>query len=91
MLVQIAKDRLFPSTKGVIGKWHRNRDIDPDHANIDTVGKVARRIPVACKYRGSIAIFMVNCQIDCFFIAPRTYCAQNWSEDFLFYRCPYLV
>ena len=84
MLVQIAKDRLFPSTKGVVGKWHWNRDIDPDHADINPVGEITRGIAIAGKDRSTIAVFMVNCQIDCFFIASGTYCAQNWSEDFLF-------
>ena len=51
MLIEIAKRRAFPVTERVIGEWHRDRDIDADHANLNLGGEIARRIAVSGENR----------------------------------------
>ena len=43
VLVGVAEGRALPAAEGVIGDRHGDRDVDPDHADIDAGGEVAGR------------------------------------------------
>ena len=82
MLVQIAKARFLPAAEGVIGQRHRDWHIDAHHADVDAVGEIARRIAIAGKDRGAIAIFMIHGKADGLFIAGRAHGGQDRAENF---------
>ncbi len=82
MLVQITKGRFFPTAKCVIGQWHWDGHIDSDHAYIDPVCKIARRISITGKDSNTIAIFMVHCVTQCLFICFGAHRSQDGAENF---------
>ena len=84
MLVQIAKHRFFPATKRMIGQWHRDRHVHPNHANVDPVGKVPSRVAIAGKDGGAIAIFMIHRQPERLFIAGSPHRRQHRTKNFFF-------
>src|SRR2546423_19997 len=47
VLVEIAESGALPAAEGVIGERDRDREIDPDHADLHTAGKIACGIAVA--------------------------------------------
>ena len=77
----ITEHRCLPAAKAVIGHRHRNRHIHPDHADIHLADKIARGIAIAGEDRGAIAIFMVDHQLACLFIALRTQHRQHRTEN----------
>src|SRR5258708_3743920 len=40
MLVGVAERTALPAAEGVVGHRHRNRHIDPDHADLDPTGEL---------------------------------------------------
>src|ERR1700722_6639082 len=47
MLIQVAEAGALPAAERIIGDRDRNRHVDPDHADLDLGGEVARRVAVA--------------------------------------------
>jgi hypothetical protein len=60
VLVQVAEDRFLPAAEGVIGQRHRDRHVDPHHADIDPAGEIPRGVAVAGEDRGAVAVFVVH-------------------------------
>ena len=62
MLVEVAEARALPAAEGVVGEWHRNREIDADHADVHALGEIARGVAVAGEDGDAVAVFMVGGQ-----------------------------
>src|SRR3546814_12222593 len=59
ILVGVAKGAALPPAEAVVGDRHRDRHIDPDHADIDAAGKLARGMAVAREDRDTVAILVL--------------------------------
>jgi hypothetical protein len=55
----VAEQRPLPAAEGMIGHRHRDRNVDADHADLDAVGEIARRVAIAGEDRGAVAVFML--------------------------------
>src|SRR5690606_11293119 len=54
--VQRAEDRALPAAEAVEGHGHRDRHVDADHADVDTLLELPRGIAVAGEDRGTVAV-----------------------------------
>ena len=59
MHVMIPEEGALPATEAVEGHGHRNRHVDPDHADIDLMGEASSSIAITGEDRGAVAIFVV--------------------------------
>src|ERR1700694_5537378 len=50
----VPEERAVPPSKGVIRDGHRDRDVDPDHADLDLVLEPARRATVVGEDRRAV-------------------------------------
>src|SRR4051812_21144463 len=60
ILIEIAETGTFPAAEGIIRRWHRDRHVDTNHADIDLGGEVARGVTVAGEDRNAVAVLMVR-------------------------------
>src|SRR5215204_4690548 len=83
VLIDVAEARTLPAAEGVIGDRHRDRDIDPNHSDIDPGREFPRGMTVSRKDGDSVAVRMLAWKTDCFFEAVGSDHLQHWPEDFL--------
>ena len=55
----VAEERALPATEEVKRHGDRSRDVDPDHAGLDPVGKVARGIAILGEDAGAVSVFVL--------------------------------
>ena len=66
----------------MVSQWNGDRNVDPNHANINTVGKVARRVAIAGENCCAVTVFVVHRQFERLFVGACAHCTKNGSEDF---------
>ena len=87
VLVEIAEARALPAAEGVIGQRHRQRHVDPDHADIHLRREIARRVAVAREDRGAVAIGVLGRQLKRLFVVlART--TDSTGPKIFACRCP---
>jgi hypothetical protein len=59
VLVDVAEARALPAAERVIGDRHRDRHVDPDHADIDARRELAGGVAVAGEDGDAVAIFVL--------------------------------
>src|SRR5688572_19809705 len=59
VLVDVAEAAALPAAERVVGDRHRDRDVDPDHPDIDAMGELARGVAVAGEDGDAIAILVL--------------------------------
>src|ERR671910_3801302 len=57
--VVVAEQRGLPAAEAVERHGHRDRHVDPNHADLDLMGELARRVAVAGEDGGAVAEFML--------------------------------
>ncbi len=65
----------------MIGQRHRDRHVDADHADIDAVREIARRVAVAGIDRGAVAVFVVHGQLDRILVGRGANRGQDRAKD----------
>src|SRR5204863_9931252 len=60
VLVDVAEGRALPAAEGVVGDRHRDRHIDPDHADVDAAGELAGGAAVAGEDGHPVAVLVVR-------------------------------
>src|SRR5574337_604936 len=81
VLVQVAEARALPAAEGVVGERHRNREIDPDHADLDLAREVARRVAVAGEDGDAVAVFVVVAEAQRLAVVMRAHHRQHRTEN----------
>src|SRR5690606_26657784 len=81
--VQRAEDRALPAAEAVEGHGHRDRHVDADHADVDTLLELPRGIAVAGEDRGTVAVFVVVDQLQRLLERSDPHHGQHRPEDFL--------
>src|SRR3546814_14091918 len=59
VLVGVAERAALPAAEGVIGNGHRDRHVDPHHADVHPLREFARGMAVSREDRDAIAILML--------------------------------
>ncbi|MPL73124.1 hypothetical protein SDC9_18917 [bioreactor metagenome] len=83
VLVQVAEGRLLPAAEGVVAQRHRDREVDPDHADVDAAGEIARGVAIGGEDRGAVAVIVVDHQLQRVVIAVHPHRRQHRPEDLL--------
>src|SRR5580700_4378143 len=65
--VQVAEERVFPAAEAVVAHRNRDRDVDPDHADVDLALEFSGGRAVAGENRRAVAIRVAVNQRDGFF------------------------
>src|SRR5262249_9599589 len=79
-----AENRGFPAAEAVKTHRHGNGDVDPDHADLDSVGKVTRGIAIAGEKRGAVGEGIGVDQGYRVFIALAAHHREHGTEDLVF-------
>src|SRR3569833_1999324 len=83
VLVDVAEGRALPAAEGVIGHRHRDRHIDPDHADVDAGGEVARRAAVLGEDGHAVAVLVLGRQGERLLKGLGAQDLQHRPEDLL--------
>lgn len=62
--MMVTEEGSFPAAEAVIRHRHRDRDVDPNHADLHLRREIPRRIAVAGKDGTAIAVFVFVHQVD---------------------------
>src|SRR6516165_9953649 len=83
VLIEIAEARAFPASERVVGKRHRDCEIDAHHADVNPGHEVARGVSVPGKNGNAIAVGVLRGQAHGFLIVFGVHHAQHGTKDFL--------
>ena len=82
--MHIAKQAFLPATKTMPRHRHRNRYVDPNHANLNAATKFARDVAIACVARHAIAKFVCVDQINRLTKVVDAYATEHRAKNFFF-------
>ncbi len=83
MHVVVAEQRGLPAAEAVERHRHRDRHVDADHADLDLVRELARRVAVAGEDGGAVAVFVLVDHAGRRLVVRRTHDRQHRAEDLL--------
>src|SRR5882724_7644611 len=83
VLVEITEARTLPAAERVIGQWHRDREIDADHADLDPASEVARGVAVAGEDRDAVAVFAFGRQPQRLLVILGAHHREDGAENLL--------
>src|SRR6185295_9619302 len=83
VLVEIAEAGTLPSAEGVVGKWHRYREVHSHHADIDAVGEIARGIAVAGEDGDAVAVVVLGGKLQRLLVVLGAHHRKHRAENLL--------
>src|SRR4030095_9977686 len=86
VLVDVAEARALPAAEGVISDRNRDRDVDPDHADIDPRREFTGRMAVTGENGDAVAVRMLAWQSQRFFETIGADDLQNRPENLFLIR-----
>ncbi len=81
--VRVAEQAVLPTTEAVVGHGDWNRDVDPDHTNLDLVLEATCCATVIGEDRGAIPECTRIHQVECFVVGVHPHDREHRAEDFV--------
>ncbi len=81
--VGVAEQRALPAAEGEVRHRHRDRHVDPDHADLDLVLEQPGRGAVAGEDRGAVAVLVGVDQVETLAVAADADDREHRAEDLL--------
>ena len=81
MLVQVPESGGLPPAEGVVGNRHRNRHVDPDHADLHLSLEPAGRSTVAGEDRGAVRVRVGVDQVQALVEGVNAHDREHRPED----------
>src|SRR5271169_5494517 len=83
VLVEVAEARALPAAEGVVGERHRDGEIHPDHADLDTADEITRGIAVAREDGDAVAVFVLGGQPYRLLVILGAHDGEDGTENLL--------